>query len=80
MGSSAAEEEKRRTGRTWFDRIWNPLLAMKLKDVVAFTVYVYVYVLRFGWFRGTVLSLLCDPGHTVMLPSLSPSWELNFFH
>jgi hypothetical protein len=52
MGSSTAEEEKRRTGRTWFDRIWNPLFAVK--DVV-FTVYVYMYsmciqyVLRFGF-------------------------------
>jgi hypothetical protein len=45
LGGSAAEEEKGRTGGTWFDRIWNPLFAVK---DVPFAVCV-LYVLRFGF-------------------------------
>ena len=44
MGGSSAEEEKRRTGGTQFDRIWNSLFAMK--DVRPQILY-YVYCMRY---------------------------------
>jgi hypothetical protein len=70
MGGSAAEEEKRRFGRTWFDRIWNPLFAMKrcrpLYDIRV------QYMLRFGF---EVLFMMFAKSPPVIT---SPSWELDF--
>jgi hypothetical protein len=64
MGGSAAEEEKRRTGGTWFDRIWNSLFAMK--DVTLRYTCTVCVTFRF---RGTVV---CEPGHTVMFAKSPP--------
>jgi hypothetical protein len=64
MGGSAAEEEEGRTGKKSFDRIWNPVFAMK--DVV------YVYVSGFG-FEVLVMMFAQSPCGS------SPSWELDVF-
>lgn len=55
-----------------------------MKDVVAFTVYVFEDSTVFVTFRfrGTVHVDVCDPGHNVCQVSScgsSPSWELDFF-
>lgn len=45
-----------------------------MKGVVPYTIYVYVYVLRFGF---EVLFIMFAKSPPVIT---SPSWELDFFH
>src|SRR6266478_687011 len=86
MGGSA--EEKGRTGRTWFDRIWDPLLAVKdasplvgqSTPILPVECVRYISVLT-TW-GSTVLQYHGDvfaQYSTVYLLCCSPSWELGVF-